>query len=99
MNVPMTKTTPANQEFYVPEEDLVTAFDLSWREAQFLQALLVHSIGGMDVFPPLRNPRQYIYLLRKKLEGMGVEIKSVGGKHYAISGGDRKKIVAAVKNS
>jgi len=67
------------------------AFELTWREAQFLRVLMDYSQPGEDDFP-VPSPRQYIYTLRKKLKPLGVKIVSTGKRYYLISA-EHKRIV------
>jgi hypothetical protein len=99
VDLAVTKSLPSDRQFYVGEEELIRVFHLSWREAQFLQVLLVYSVGGPDVFPELKRPRQYIHVLRKKLKVHGIEINSCGGEHYTISFADRTRILETINSN
>ena len=51
VDLAITKSLPSDRQFYVGEEELIRVFHLSWREAQFLQVLLVYSVGRPGRIP------------------------------------------------
>jgi hypothetical protein len=84
---------PENISIDVSEKTLMEVFDLSSREAEFLRAMLYYAMPGPNEFPNVSRARQYIHMLRKKLEGpYHVQIWSYGNGRYGLTNSNKEKL-------